>query len=53
MPNVRIVDGDKLIKIIMEKIITRYNNKNNKSYIFDVKDYPAFCQKVRSELLAI
>jgi hypothetical protein len=41
MPNVRIIDGDKLVKVIMEKVIAPYNKRNSSSqYIFDISSVP-------------
>jgi len=50
MPNIRIIDGDKLVKIIMEKIIKPFNEKygNGKQYIFSVDSYSDFCKSVIS-----
>lgn len=49
MPNARIIDGDKLIKIIMEQVIEPYNKKKlgGKPYTFNIKNYTNFCKTVR------
>lgn len=49
MPNVRIIDLEKLIKIITKKIIEPLNKINNKQYIFDIKNYKYFCKSVKSK----
>lgn len=48
MPNIRIIDRDKLVGIIAEKIIKPFNNKTGKPYIFSTKDYQTFCNSIRN-----
>jgi hypothetical protein len=55
MPNIRIIDRDKLVNIIMEKVINLYNKKHisDKQYIFNIYNYLEFCLLVRDEFLTI
>lgn len=48
MPNIRIIDRDKLIRIITEKVIKPFNIKNKKQYIFNISNYSSFCISMRN-----
>lgn len=49
MPNIRIIDGDKLIKIIMERVIAPYNAEysSGKQYVFNASNYANFCNSIK------
>jgi hypothetical protein len=47
LPNVRIIDLDKLINIITTQVISKINSIDNQPYMFDLKTYPKRCRALK------
>lgn len=49
MPNMKIIDIDRLVEIIIDKLIRPFNAINGQQYLFQVENFKDFCEKISAQ----